>query len=54
MGPECASTLSRIAKRAAGWHEGLIREVRQEECRLRVGVALMRQIWELLAAKSLL
>lgn len=52
LGPECAKSLQRIVKRAAGWLEGDARASRQEEIRYAIGLTLMRQIWELLAAKN--
>jgi hypothetical protein len=52
LGPECAKCLSRIVRRAAGWLEGDLQVSRQEEIRHTVGLVLMRQIWELLAAKN--
>ena len=53
-GPDCAKLLDRVAKRSAGWHEGHIREHRQEECRQQVGLTLMRAVWEDLLKKNFL
>ena len=54
VGPEGMKTLSRILQRSAGWLEGDMRASRQEELRHFVGLALMRQVWELLARKNFL
>jgi hypothetical protein len=54
LGPEGAKTLHRCLKRAAGWLEGDLRAARQEELRLGLGLTLMRQVWQMLAAKSFL
>ena len=52
MGPEGARVLHRLAKRAASWQEGEIRSLRQHELLESVGLALMRQVWLLLANKN--
>ena len=52
LGPECAKSLGRIVRRAAGWLEGDLQTCRQEEIRYIIGLTLMRQVWELLAAKN--
>ena len=52
MGPEGARVLHRLAKRAASWHEGDQRSLRQSELLENVGLALMRQVWKLLAKKN--
>ena len=50
--PERARVLHRLAKRAASWQEGELRALRQNELLETVGLALMRQIWKLLANKN--
>jgi hypothetical protein len=52
MGPEGARVLHRLAKRAASWQEGELRSLRQHELLESVGLALMRQVWRLLANKN--
>ena len=54
MGPEGARVLHRLAKRAASWQEGDLRSLRlrQSELLENVGLALMRQVWKLLANKN--
>ena len=52
MGPEGAKVLQRLAKRAASWQEGDLRSLRQSELLENVGLALMRQVWKLLANKN--
>ena len=54
MGPEGATILHRIVKRAASWLEGDLRASRQEEIRHAVGVALMRHVWQMLEGKNYL
>ena len=53
MGPEGAKLLARMAQRGAGWQDNELRTSLQEELRLSVGVALMREIWVLLDQKNL-
>ena len=52
MGPEGARVLHRLAKRAASWQEGELRSLRQSELLENVGLALLRQVWKLLANKN--
>ena len=52
LGPEGAKILHRALKRSAGWLEGELRAVRQEELRLNFGYVLMSQIWDMLEAKN--
>ena len=52
MGPEGARVLHRLAKRAASWQEGDLRSFRQSEVLDNVGLALMGQVWKLLASKN--
>ena len=52
MGPEGARVLHRLAKRAASWQEGDQRLLRQNELLENVGLALMRQVWKLMANKN--
>ena len=52
LGPEGARVLHCLAKRAASWQEGELRSLRQHELLETVGVALMRQVWRLLANKN--
>ena len=52
MGPEGARVLHRLAKRAAGWQEGELRSLRQNELLENMGLALMRQVWKLLENKN--
>jgi hypothetical protein len=52
MGPEASRVVHRLVKRAAGWQEGELRAARQREILEGIGLALMRQIWNLLANKN--
>jgi len=52
LGPEGVEILHRALKRSAGWLEGELRAVRQEELRLNFGYVLMSQIWDMLEAKN--
>ena len=52
LGPEVSKVLHRLAKRAASWQEGDLRSLRQSELPENVGLALMRQVWKLLANKN--
>ena len=52
LGPEGSRVLHRLAKRAASWQEGELRSLRQSEVLENVGLALMRQVWKLLANKN--
>ena len=53
MGPEGARVLyHRLAKRAASWQEGDLRSLRQSELLENVGLALMHQVWKLIAKKN--
>ena len=52
MGPECSKLISKISKRAAGWHEGEVRASLSEQGRLAVGWALMTKVLDNLTAKN--
>ena len=52
LGPEGAKLLHRLVKRAAAWQEGDLRGARQDELLHAVGLALMRQVFQMLAGKS--
>jgi hypothetical protein len=52
LGPEGAKVLSRVFQRAASWQEGDLRTLLQQEFRVRMGVALMREVWALLDKKN--
>ena len=52
QGPEAAKMIARIAKRAAGWREGDLRQSQMEMIKLSVGWAIMSQVILLLQAKN--
>ena len=52
MGPDAARVVHRLVKRAAGWQEGELRAARQHELMEGIGLALMRQVWNLLGNKN--
>jgi hypothetical protein len=52
LGPEGAKLLHRLVKRAAAWQEGDLRAARQDELLQAVGLALMRQVFRLLAGNN--
>ena len=52
MGPEAAKLLARLCKRADSWHAGSSLGAPAAEGRQSIGVALMRQVWRLLAARN--
>jgi hypothetical protein len=54
MGPEGAKVLSRIVKRATASDTPEGKGAAQSLLRERIGVALLRQVWKLLGAKSLI
>ena len=52
MGPEGAKILHRLSNRAASWQEGDLRASLQEQGKMAVGLALMRQTWSYLETKN--
>ena len=52
IGPEGAKTLSRIVKRATAWETAEGKGIAQRLLYESVGVALFRQVWQLLSAKN--
>ena len=49
MGPEGARVIQMLAKQSATWQEGELRSLRQHGLLESVALALMRQVWRLLA-----
>ena len=52
QGPEAAKALARVAKRAAEWREGDLRQSQAETIKVSVGWAIMSQVVLLLQAKN--
>ena len=53
MGPEGTQVLNRLIKRAASWHDGDLRVACQDRLQIKVGIALMTGVWQMLYNKNL-